>query len=232
MLATGDARGAVSAADVAGIKTAPQLAGDALLLALALGVTGACELASRCAAALRERRWDGDGELARELDAGCGVGERVPLADMVIDLEELAGLLDAGIESSGGRVDLATGEVWPEFVLEEAWSGDDADLEDEDRWLYVPPVGSRPAYVDMVDFTATRGNRELVTQLEIAVEGRGAFRRFKNVLIDWPDDREDWFTFSDERRRGRARAWLADAGYRAIVRTRPRPVAWGERTPD
>ena len=43
--------------------------------------------------------------------------------------------------------------------------------------------------------------------------GRGAFRRFKDVLARWPGELERWHAFSAERQRGRARAWLADAGY-------------------
>jgi Uncharacterised protein family (UPF0158) len=63
-------------------------------------------------------------------------------------------------------------------------------------------------------------HRGLIARLEVAIDGRGAFRRFKNVLFDWPDDREEWFAFSDERRRGRAREWLADVGYRPAARPR------------
>ena len=50
-------------------------------------------------------------------------------------------------------------------------------------------------------------------RLEIAISGRGAFRRFKDVLARWPGELDRWYVFSAERHRGRARAWLADAGY-------------------
>jgi hypothetical protein len=56
--------------------------------------------------------------------------------------------------------------------------------------------------------------------LTVALDGRGAFRRFKDVLQDWPEERELYFRFSDERRRGRAREWLADQDYRPIPRPR------------
>ena len=39
------------------------------------------------------------------------------------------------------------------------------------------------------------------------------FRRFKDVLGSWPGELDRWYEFSAERQRGRARAWLADAGY-------------------
>ena len=50
---------------------------------------------------------------------------------------------------------------------------------------------------------------EIADRLSIAINGRGAFRRFKDVLSRWPDLMERWFGFADERQRGRARAWLA-----------------------
>jgi hypothetical protein len=48
----------------------------------------------------------------------------------------------------------------------------------------------------------------------VAIEGRGAFRPFRDVLDRWPDLAEQWYAFSDDRRIDRAREWLADAGYR------------------
>jgi hypothetical protein len=139
------------------------------------------------------------------------------VAEIAIDLDALSDVLDSSLETAGGRIDLVTGEVWPEFVMDAASSSDEDD-DDEDRWLFVPPIGSGPAYRDMLAFIATRQNHDLVAHLERAVDGRGAFRRFKNVLIDWPEDRDDWFEFSDERRRGRARAWLAQEGYQPALR--------------
>jgi hypothetical protein len=217
MLAAGDAAGVVAA--LARVDdTGSQLAGDALLLALRHDAAGANEIAQRCAAQLRERGWEGDEELAVQLDAARGATPFGHLAEIAIDLDALSDVLDSSLETAGGRIDLMTGEVWPEYVMDEAWSSDEDEDDDEDRWLFVPPIGSGPAYRDMLAFIATRENHDLAARLEQAVDGHGAFRRFKNVLIDWPEDRDDWFEFSDERRRGRAQAWLADEGYRPAVR--------------
>jgi hypothetical protein len=42
------------------------------------------------------------------------------------------------------------------------------------------------------------------------------FRRFKDELARWPGELERWHAFSEERQRGRARSWLAAAGYRVL----------------
>lgn len=50
--------------------------------------------------------------------------------------------------------------------------------------------------------------------LAVAIEGRGASRRFRDVLHRWPDLVERWQVSNDDRRLGQAREWLADAGFR------------------
>ena len=61
----------------------------------------------------------------------------------------------------------------------------------------------------MVDFVATVTDPVLADRLDVALDGRGAFRRFKDVLDRDPDELTRWYVFFGDRRRGRARAWLA-----------------------
>ena len=63
-----------------------QLAGDGLLHAVAQGIPGAHELAAQCAAALRDRLWWGDEELADQLEAAVGQGAMPLLRTLPIDL--------------------------------------------------------------------------------------------------------------------------------------------------
>jgi hypothetical protein len=192
-----------------------QLAGDGLLIASTQGVDQASELASQCASELRARAWEGDGDLAEQLDAVLGKGPAPMLRPLPVDLEELAGILEGDPVYGGGRIDLRTGEVWPQAAIDYAreTGEDDPDDEDPDRWLAVWCEGSRDAYRDMADFIETVRNEDRADLLSVAISGRGAFRRFKDLLARWPGELERWYAFSDERQRGRARAWLAAAGY-------------------
>jgi hypothetical protein len=216
----GDAAAMVAAVEANRLETCLQLAGELIMVAAVRGACGAAELAERGIAALRGRGWDGDDELADALHDAVRGTRSEALEELAVDLEEVADLLEGGPDSAGGRIDLTTGEVWPEFALEEEWTGkpEDLDADDADRWLAIWPSGSGAAYRDMVDFVETRTDAQLAGMLEVALDGRGAFRRFKNVLFDWPEDCQEWFVLSDDRRRGRARAWLAGAGYRATFR--------------
>lgn len=125
-----------------------QLAGDGLLRAVAQDVENADELAAQCAAALRERGWSGDEELAGQLQAALDTGATPLLRPLPVDLEELASLLEGGSLCGGGRIDLKTGGCWPDNLEYDEDDADEAD-EDQDRWLYVEPVGSREAYQDV-----------------------------------------------------------------------------------
>ncbi len=197
-----------------------QLIGDGVLVALAQLVPGASGLADSCAELLAERGWDGDRELAVELLAGLGKVPTPLLKSLPVDLEELARTLEGDPVESGGRLDITSGEVWPlvaiEYARDEGEEDEDAS-DDPERYLWINGIGSRPGYRDMEDFIETLDDSGKADRLTIAIEGRGAFRRFKNVLDRWPEDFTRWHAFSDDRQRGRAREWLTDEGYRATL---------------
>jgi hypothetical protein len=217
-----DGRAVVAALSTEDWHAALQLGGDGLLVALGQGVDGAPQLADRCATALRERAWEGDDDLAEQLEAALGQRPAPPLRPLPVDLEELADVLEGDPAHGGGRIDLRTGEVWPQSMFDDAGETDDEDDEDDDEdsdhWLAVWCEGSREGYRDMEDFVATVADDERTDRLLIALSGRGAFRRFKDVLARWPEELQRWFAFSDERQRGRARSWLVDAGYSSCAR--------------
>jgi hypothetical protein len=218
---SGDGERAVRAIVEDGLSDdALQLSGDGLLAALAQGVDDGAQLARRVAAALRDREWDGDEELADQLEAALGVRPTPLLRPLPVDLDELSGALEGDPRHGGGRVELTTGEVWNASSLEyavETEEEDEDDLDDPERWLWIECVGSRPSYRDMEAFIATIDDTDRADRLGIAIQGSGAFRRFKDVLSRWPDDFERWFAFSEDRQRGRARKWLADSGYRPVT---------------
>lgn len=199
-------------------ENALQLIGDGLLAALAAPTEGAAELALRCIDALDGRGWEGDAELVDQLNGALGRGPTPLLRPLPVDLEDLAGALEGDPSHGGGRVDLQTGQVWPQLAIDDAHEFGEDDLDegdDPDRWLWVNSEGSRPGYRDMELFIDGLDDADAADRLSIAISGRGAFRRFKDVLTRWPDLFDRWSSFSEDRRRGRARTWLAAAGYTA-----------------
>ena len=95
-----------------------QLAGDGLIGAVMQRVDGAAELARGLVVGVRQRGWDGDGELADQLEAQLGSGPAAMLRALPVDLEELAGILEGDRLGVGGRIDITTGEVWSQAAIE------------------------------------------------------------------------------------------------------------------
>jgi hypothetical protein len=98
----------------------------------------------------------------------------------------------------------------------------------EDGWLEIGSVGSHEGYRDMAEFVAGVHHRRAAELLDRAIAGRGAFRRFKDTLFEFPELREQWFRFRDARSRRRALRWLSDAG----LIERAAATEWMARYPD
>jgi hypothetical protein len=197
-----------------------QLIGDGLLAAVRDGTEGSADLAQECVNALGERRWAGDQELAQVLDAALGNGPTPMFRLLPVDLEELSMILEGDPVQGGGRIDLRTGEVWPQPAIEYATEAGEIDEDDDDpeRWLWVECEGSHDGYRDMEWFIDDLDDAQLADRLVRAISGRGAFGRFKDTLSERPELMTRWLAFSNDRQRGRARSWLATEGY---LPTRP-----------
>jgi hypothetical protein len=189
-----------------------QFAGDAVLGALTAGLPDAAEVAAQCLSLLRERGNEGDDELIAQL-ATRVEGAPAPLLRAVpVDMEELSNHIE-GNSYQEMYIDLQDGGFW----FDETLTGlERPDPENEDRWLFIgSQIGSRGGYDDMVDFTGLVRDNRLRGKLDRALEGKGAFRRFRDELHDASGEvLHRWHVFSDERTRGRARAWLAERGLR------------------
>ena len=86
------------------------------------------------------------------------------------------------------------------------------------RYIRIDPVSSREQYRWMERFIATVEEPELRRRLANAIDGKGAFRRFKDALMNHPVDRERWFAFRSERLRACMESWLNAHGIRSVDR--------------
>jgi hypothetical protein len=96
----------------------------------------------------------------------------------------------------------------------------------DQNYLRIDPVSSREQYRWMERFIPMVDDAELRAKLAQAIDGKGAFRRFKDVLMSYGPDRERWFTFRSERLRTFMEAWLTAHAIKAT----PRPT-WQEGPP-
>ncbi|MBN9610156.1 MAG: hypothetical protein BGO26_02315 [Actinobacteria bacterium 69-20] len=159
---------------------------------------------------------DGDQVLAEDLLARL---RREPLPGRVVPVDlEMLGVEREGDPgaSTGGYIDLQTGELYGEAATDAGVVGDDLAIDvdaDPDRWLPFDRTGSRDGWQDMAAFAERQRDTSLRERLERAIEGAGAFRRFRDLVRDKGLD-EQWHVFADDRQIGRARQFLADEGIR------------------
>lgn len=64
-------------------------------------------------------------------------------------------------------------------------------------WVEVEPVPSREQYRMMERFIETVTHQPLKERLQDSIVGKGAFRRFKDVVSRFPEERKRWFSFRD-----------------------------------
>lgn len=87
--------------------------------------------------------------------------------------------------------------------------------EQTSRYSPIEAVPSRIQYQWLDDFIRQVEDPVVKGRMEAAINGKGAFRRFKDILLTLPDERRRWFEFRDARMRERIVEWVAEQGVRA-----------------
>jgi hypothetical protein len=136
--------------------------------------------------------------------------QRIP-----IDWDDLEIALTMHMDEQSNYLDLRTGKV--ELAANEI-IGADVGLSEEEvetgftegYLIHIEPLSSQIEYRWMADFAETVTDQRFRQMLDLALDGRGAFRRFKIALSDHPAERERWFAFRDERLWQAMVEWLAD----------------------
>jgi hypothetical protein len=100
----------------------------------------------------------------------------------------------------------------PEWRKENLMEVDEVQAGYGKRYIKVPEKEPYQDYNQMGDFIATVSDPDLQERLEWAIRGKGAFRRFKDVIADHPKERERWFSFQEDELRQRIMEWLDQEG--------------------
>ena len=142
---------------------------------------------------------------------GRGIYSGLVLDLSSVDLEEIASALADQADYEHWRlIDPDTGEI-------AFWTSDTGidgqtpvDLDELDL-VCIHPLPSWVWYQDMADFAEAITNEQAGRRLLRAIQGKGAFRRFKDELHEeYPDLLPAWYAFRDARAQRRAVEWLAD----------------------
>lgn len=184
---------------------------------------------------------------AEEESEEVGDPDAPPLRELSVDLDAVAeGMDDRDRAVSDHYLDLETGEI---VITEESFDFEDDDDEEEDeedaadlpewqkdqqeqyhlmrshpdRFERIPESDSHEAYRLMEDFISRVRNRSAQRRLASAIEGKGAFRRFKDALTAYPELRKKWFEYEAKKKREWASDWLRGLGIRSTWREPKQP---------
>jgi hypothetical protein len=93
-------------------------------------------------------------------------------------------------------LDLETGQV---LTINDTRPEDDEKRQQirrsNGRFVHLDPASSREQYRWMERFVQSVEDPALRERLILAIDGKGAFRRFKDVLLSYPVERDRWFQY-------------------------------------
>lgn len=135
---------------------------------------------------------------------------------VALDWVELEGALENNSPELHSFLNKVTGDVVRIFRGSENSEARLREAETDPDSLYIEPISSREQYRWMEEFIEITEESNLKDKLNIAIDGKGAFRRFKDVLVGYPADRERWFAMRSARLRTHMTEWLAVKGIEPI----------------
>jgi len=153
-----------------------------------------------------------------------GIGG-APLRSVPVDWEALEDAFENNAPEVHSYLHLQTGEVL-RIVDGVADPQMHARIAADATYLRIDPVSSREQYRWMERYIPMVDDVELRAKLAVSIDGKGAFRRFKDVLMSFGTERERWFAFRSERLRIFMEAWLNAHALRPV----PRPTVVQEST--
>ena len=169
-------------------------------------------ISTESSAVLTEETEDDNDTVEAESDDETGkdveeISDR-PVAKVAVDWVELEGALENNSPELHSFLNTITGDVIRIFEGGEKSESRLKQVESSIDYLYIEPVSSREQYRWMEEFIEIVEEPTLKDKLNIAIDGKGAFRRFKDVLVGYPEERERWFEKRSAQLRKHMRTWL------------------------
>ena len=137
--------------------------------------------------------------------------------DIPIDWEALEDAFENNAPEVHSYLHLVTGDVL-RVVDGVADPQMHARIAADANYLRIDPVSSREQYRWMERYIPMVEDPDLQGKLSQAIDGKGAFRRFKDVLMSFAPERERWFAFRSERLRIFMEAWLSAHALSPVAR--------------
>lgn len=132
-----------------------------------------------------------------------------------LDLNALSHALDDSSPDREHFFDLQSASLWT-FVFsdatDEAREAYETARQATDRWRPVPSRSPQETFEEIEDFVEALPEGATQEALFVALERRGAFRNFREALMEHQDIRQQWLAASKRRSRQRLAGFLESVG--------------------
>ena len=91
------------------------------------------------------------------------------------------------------------------------------DIDAMGGYICIHPLPSYEAFGIMERFVLSLPDGSMLRRLTYALHGKKPFRHFKDVLIDYPQFRDQWFAFEKAAYREIAERWLEEHEIDAVL---------------
>ena len=100
----------------------------------------------------------------------------------------------------------------PDWMVDEVELALEILLDEQGRFIRIPERNSVMAYKSIAEFIETVDDPLLKEELSEALNGKGAFRRFKDILTGYPKVRKKWHRFNAKAMKKEITEWLDSIG--------------------
>jgi hypothetical protein len=151
-------------------------------------------------------------------------GEVMPLSEEIVK-ELKARLSDDDLEEIEEDIEYIEFDEEPEIP---DWMTDEMEmvleilLDESGRYIRIPERENRTAYQTMNDFLESVVDPFMKEKLFAALNGKGAFRKFKDTLVSFPRERKRWHGFNAKAMRKEIHQWLKSLEIQAVPLQKPR----------
>jgi hypothetical protein len=104
----------------------------------------------------------------------------------------------------------------PDWMEDEVEMTMDILFDVDERYVRIPERASSAAFQAMTEFIDKVEDQNLKDLLIASLEGKGAFKRFKDVLLDYPKERKRWHGYNAKASKKELIQWLHSIGVEPI----------------
>ncbi|HEY3354444.1 MAG TPA: UPF0158 family protein [Polyangia bacterium] len=126
------------------------------------------------------------------------------------------------LDLTEGRVEIQVNEDFQDRDEDDA---EDAVALDPKRYREIPKTEARDEYALMGRFAESVDEDDIAEKLGLALAGKGAFARFRDVVFRYPDLKARWHAMRQEWLVGEAELWLRGLDIEPEYELRPVPAA-------